>query len=227
MYKIRMPGPPITRPCCMTTNIEHAELGKDMTIDAWDIDKFPKMRPLYAHYYKACDAVIFIIDANDRDRLDEVKKYILEMLEDVKDMDCPILFFANKQDLKTALSCEELIKKLDLNNVIKNRKWYMQGIHATSGDGIYEGFDFFAKLLKIGKVLEFPDMKKSSYVYKVKDRNYADLPYHKKLKEKNCNNEIKDVWIVSERKGNTLIIENLRTKEKKTVSNNHFDVERM
>eukprot|EP00494_Astrolonche_serrata_P003559 UN03566 len=138
MYRVNRIAPHMRPPGTIGINVEHGELWPHIAIDAWDLDISPRVRPLYARYYKNTDAVIFIIDANDKERLDEVKEHILRLVDiDMKDMDYPILFFANKQDLKNALTCEELIEKLDLKNLIKNRIWHMQGTQATIGGGLY------------------------------------------------------------------------------------------
>jgi ADP-ribosylation factor protein 1 len=60
--------------------------------------------------------------------------------------DASLLVFANKQDLPQALSVAEITEKLGLNTV-RGRQWKVQGSIATSGEGLYEGFDWLANNL--------------------------------------------------------------------------------
>ena len=59
----------------------------------------------------------------------------------------PVTVLANKQDLPHAVSVEELINKLQLNQV-KDREWRVQGTCATNGDGLYESIIEFSKMVK-------------------------------------------------------------------------------
>jgi len=60
--------------------------------------------------------------------------------------DAILLVFANKQDLPNAMNAAEITDKLQLNS-LRNRQWYIQSTCATSGDGIYEGFDWLSKAI--------------------------------------------------------------------------------
>jgi len=63
------------------------------------------------------------------------------MLNEDEMRDAILLVFANKQDLPNAMSAADITDKLGLNQ-LRNRQWYIQSTCATSGDGIYEGFDW-------------------------------------------------------------------------------------
>jgi len=56
----------------------------------------------------------------------------------------PILIMANKQDLETAMSVDDMINALELSS-ISNRKWHIQGACAINGEGLYEGLDWLAE----------------------------------------------------------------------------------
>ena len=60
--------------------------------------------------------------------------------------DAILLVFANKQDLPNAMAAAEITDKLQLNS-LRNRQWYIQSTCATSGDGIYEGFDWLSSAM--------------------------------------------------------------------------------
>eukprot|EP00850_Spirogloea_muscicola_P015978 SM000126S26354 [mRNA] locus=s126:371960:376138:- [translate_table: standard] len=58
-----------------------------------------------------------------------------------------ILVFANKQDMKGALTPAEVCEALGLFN-LRNQRWQIQGTVAPKGEGLYEGLDWLATTLK-------------------------------------------------------------------------------
>ena len=107
-----------------------------------------RIRALWRHYYQNCDGLIFVVDSNDRARVEEAKEELDGILAHPEMQRVPILVYANKQDLPMALSCAELITRLDLNKIGAVHKWHIQATNATSGDGLYEGMDAFVDLVK-------------------------------------------------------------------------------
>ena len=102
-----------------------------------------KYRDLWESYYDQSEAIIFVIDAADRLRI-KVAKNELEMLlqnQGLISREIPILFFANKMDLGTAMQPADVANELDLSE-ITDRPWHIQGCSAKDGDGIDEGMDW-------------------------------------------------------------------------------------
>ena len=57
-----------------------------------------KFRPLWRHYYPDTDAVIFVIDSSDWERLEEARDLMLNVLADPNLHDCrTVLIFLSKQ----------------------------------------------------------------------------------------------------------------------------------
>ena len=131
---------------------------KNITFRVWDIGGRTKITSLWQHYYRDTQAIIFVVDSNDKERLSDIgqeKSYFSDdtaceelhrlCLEDeLKDV--PILIMANKQDLPFALSIKEVTERLRLKQ-IKNRKWHIQSCCARTGDGLYEGLDWLSEVL--------------------------------------------------------------------------------
>ena len=103
-----------------------------------------KIRPLWRHYYQNTQAVVFVVDCNDRDRVPEAKEALNRVLAESALEDKKLLVFANKQDLAGAMSAAELTEGLGLNE-LRGRSWYIQACCSTSGDGLYEGLDWLAR----------------------------------------------------------------------------------
>ncbi|MFQ6627548.1 hypothetical protein Gotur_004766 [Gossypium turneri] len=72
-----------------------------------------------------------------------------------------ILVFANKQDLKGAMTPMEVSEGLGLFD-IKNRKWHIQGTCALRGDGLYEGLDWLSETLKEMRAAGYSSLGASS-----------------------------------------------------------------
>lgn len=82
--------------------------------------------------------LIFVIDSNDRDRIEEARQELHRIIQDREMKDSLLLVFANKQDLPGAMNPTEVTEKLQLNK-LKDRVWYVVPSCATTGEGLFEG----------------------------------------------------------------------------------------
>ena len=104
------------------------------------------MRPLWRHYFQNTRSIIFVVDSNDRSRIDAARDELHRMLNEDELRDAVLLVFANKQDLPQAMPPPEMTERLGLNN-LRSREWYIQACCATRGDGLYEGLDWLSSSL--------------------------------------------------------------------------------
>ncbi len=120
---------------------------KNVSFTVWDVGGKDKIRPLWRHYYANVAALIFVVDSNDRERMSHprrgstVRQELDRMLTEPELIGCPVLVFANKQDLPAAMSASEIAEVLGLNQLF-NRAWHVQPCCATSGDGLLEGLNW-------------------------------------------------------------------------------------
>lgn len=70
-----------------------------------------------------------------------------ELLTDDKLKGCPLLIYANKQDITNSLKGSEIAECLGLVK-LKERTWQIQGCSATDGSGLKEGMDWVCKCVK-------------------------------------------------------------------------------
>ncbi|RKO91172.1 ADP-ribosylation factor [Blyttiomyces helicus] len=91
--------------------------------------------------------IIFVVDSNDRDRVDEARDELQRILNTDELRDTPLLDFATKQDLPNAMSTSEMTNKLGLQS-LHPRGWYIQATSATKGVGLYEGLEWLSTNLK-------------------------------------------------------------------------------
>ena len=95
---------------------------------AQDVDGQDRIRPLWRHYYQNTQGIIFVVDSNDRERIDDssgsdnsAKEELHRMLAEDELRDAVVLVFANKQDLPNAMTASELTDQLGLQS-LRNRK---------------------------------------------------------------------------------------------------------
>merc|ERR1719361_1331967 len=95
----------------------------------------------WRYCYQGTNGLIYVVDSNDRDRVDDAREELTKILDDDEIRDVAVLVYSNKQDLPTSMPAAELTEKLGLHNM-RNRPWYIQSACATNGDGLYEGMDW-------------------------------------------------------------------------------------
>ena len=107
----------------------------------------------YRHAPAGKRAIIWVVDSNDRKRIDESRKEMMMVIssaiEDHHIDPLPLLVLANKQDFPQAMSVNEVVEALrleELNDSNSNASghviWKIQPTIATNGDGLKEGMEF-------------------------------------------------------------------------------------
>jgi ADP-ribosylation factor-like protein 5B len=88
-----------------------------------------------------------VVDSADTDRLDIARTELRNVLDNLDLANAVFLIFANKQDLKSALTATELSESLALHQ-IRSHDWHIQPCSAVTGDGLYEGLDWVTSKLQ-------------------------------------------------------------------------------
>ncbi|CAF4137268.1 unnamed protein product, partial [Rotaria magnacalcarata] len=108
-----------------------------------DIGGQESLRSSWQTYYAHTEYVILVIDSTDRERLPISKEELFHMLQSEELRSASVLIFANKQDIKDAMSSAEISKQLSLTS-IKDQAWHIQACCALTGEGLYQGLDWIA-----------------------------------------------------------------------------------
>ena len=116
-------------------------------LNVWDIGGQKTIRPYWRNYYENTEALIYVVDAADRKRVDEAGYELNEILGEDKLATVPLLVFANKSDLLQAQSADDIAESLSLFN-IKDRPWQIQACSAKDGTGLEEGLRWVVKQVK-------------------------------------------------------------------------------
>eukprot|EP01080_Neovahlkampfia_damariscottae_P011844 gene11844-5174_t len=150
LYKLKLQEDVLTTVPTIGFGVETIEYdGNTFTI--WDLGGQTQGKSSFIshgkrkHYFSACNCVIFVIDSNDQERIEEVKYELFLLIEEPELKDAVFLILANKQDLPNALSTAELTEMLELKKIKHN--WYLQPCIATKGEGLNQGLSWLAKQL--------------------------------------------------------------------------------
>eukprot|EP01065_Artemidia_motanka_P016751 TRINITY_DN2035_c1_g1_i1.p1 TRINITY_DN2035_c1_g1~~TRINITY_DN2035_c1_g1_i1.p1 ORF type:complete len:181 (+),score=27.34 TRINITY_DN2035_c1_g1_i1:61-603(+) len=145
LHKMKIGRPVATTPT-LGFNVETVQYNK-VSFTVWDVGGQDRIRPLWRHYFQDTKGLIFVVDSNDRDRIDLARDELQRVLRDGHLADACVLVFANKQDLPSAMSTAEVADRLELASICKH-PWSVQDSCATTGEGIFEGLDWIDRARK-------------------------------------------------------------------------------
>jgi ADP-ribosylation factor-like protein 1 len=86
----------------------------------WDLGGQTSIRPYWRCYYPNTDAIIFVVDSADTERMPVARGELSAMLEEDELKGAILLVFANKQDQKGAMTAEPTM--VDSGNISVERK---------------------------------------------------------------------------------------------------------
>ncbi|CAG9466456.1 unnamed protein product [Pedinophyceae sp. YPF-701] len=120
---------------------------KNIKFSVWDLGGQTSIRPYWRCYYPNTQAIIFVVDSTDVERLPTSREELHAILDEEELRSALILVLANKQDLPGALSDAQVAEGLGLGDV-RSREWAIFKTSAIRGQGIFEGMDWLAATLK-------------------------------------------------------------------------------
>jgi len=115
----------------------------NLTFSAFDIGGQDKFRKMWHHYYSNSDAIVFIVDAADKQRFPTAQTELHKLLTNPTLQSIPFLIFANKQDIAGAATTSELTNAMNMYSV-KDRQWKVCESVGVSGIGIDKGFQWLS-----------------------------------------------------------------------------------
>ena len=120
---------------------------KNITFNLWDLGGQTSIRPYWRCYFTETNAIVYVVDSTDRDRMGLSKQELIALLEEDELKNSVLLVFANKQDLPGAASETEITELLGLNWV-QNRTWTIIKSSVVDGTGLTEGMDWLCDQLE-------------------------------------------------------------------------------
>jgi len=145
LYKLKL-GEVVTTLPTIGFNVETVEY-KNISFTVWDVGGQTKLRSLWHHYFENSDAVIFVVDSSDKERLVEAREELDRILLDDRLRNTSLLVFSNKVDKPQSVTTSEVTDKLGLHKH-REREWFIQSTCAVTGEGIVDGLEWLAKVIK-------------------------------------------------------------------------------
>ncbi|XP_058212082.1 uncharacterized protein LOC131324223 [Rhododendron vialii] len=142
LYKLHL-GEVVTTHPTVGSNVEEL-VYKNIRFEVWDLGGQDRLRTSWATYYRGTHAVIVVIDSTDRARIGIMKDELFRLLPHEDLQNSVVLIFANKQDIKDAMTPAEITDALSLHS-IKNQDWHIQACCALTGEGLYDGLGWIAQ----------------------------------------------------------------------------------
>lgn len=129
-------------------NVETVQYN-NIKFQVWDLGGQTSIRPYWRCYFPNTQAIIYVVDSSDIDRLVTAKEEFHAILEEDELKGAVVLVYANKQDLPGALDDAGVTEALELHK-LKNRQWAIFKTSAIKGEGLFEGLDWLSNTLKSG-----------------------------------------------------------------------------
>ena len=96
LYKLQL-GEYVSTVPTVGFNVETIEY-KNLTMTIWDVGGQTSIRKLWRHYFSGTDALVYVIDTSDKERLDMAREELSSILNDDELRNACLLVLANKMD---------------------------------------------------------------------------------------------------------------------------------
>ena len=113
LYRLKL-GEAISTVPTNGSNIENFNY-KNFSFRIWDLGGRSNRRAFWPKYYENAQALIYVVDSTDTNRVEEARGELHKMLAEDQLKKLNLLIYANKQDLPEAITTSELAEKLALH----------------------------------------------------------------------------------------------------------------
>lgn len=148
LYRLQV-GEVVTTIPTIGFNVEQVTY-KNLKFQVWDLGGQTSIRPYWRCYYSNTDAIIYVVDSVDRDRIGISKDELLYMLREDELSEAILVVLANKQDMEGCMSVAEVHQALGLE-ALKNRTFQIFKTSATKGEGLDQAMDWLSNALQTRK----------------------------------------------------------------------------
>ncbi|XP_037888092.1 ADP-ribosylation factor-related protein 1 isoform X2 [Glossina fuscipes] len=116
-----------------------------------------ELQSLWDKYYQESHAVIYVIDSNDRERMEESKVIFDKMIKNDLLSGVPLLILANKQDLPDVMGVREIKPVFQQSGTLIGRRDCLTiPVSALTGEGIDEGIKWLVEAIKRHSIVRPP-----------------------------------------------------------------------
>ncbi|KAL1908347.1 hypothetical protein Sste5344_005875 [Sporothrix stenoceras] len=111
---------------------------ENTTDDAGDVGGQKTLRSYWRNYFERTDALIWVVDATDRLRIDDCREELHGLLQEERLSGASLLVFANKTDVQGCMDGDEILEALKLEE-IRTHRWHILRCSAMTGVNLKEG----------------------------------------------------------------------------------------
>ncbi|KIN06139.1 hypothetical protein OIDMADRAFT_17176 [Oidiodendron maius Zn] len=110
-------------------------------LNIWDVGGQKTLRSYWRNYFEKTDALIWVVDATDRLRVDDCRRELHDLLLEERLSGASLLVFANKTDVAGCMDQEEIQESLQLN-AIKTHVCHIIRCSAITGENLEQGLQW-------------------------------------------------------------------------------------
>ncbi|VDK58621.1 unnamed protein product [Anisakis simplex] len=107
----------------------------------WDVGGQKSLRSYWRNYFEQTDGVIWVIDSVDIDRMDDCKRELEKLLVEERLIGASLLILANKQDLPSSASKQQIEELLELSK-LETHHWRVFACSSVTGENLLEALDW-------------------------------------------------------------------------------------
>lgn len=123
----------------------------------WDLGGQQELRSLWDKYYQESHAIIYIIDSNDREHMDESRDVFARTISNDHCTSVPLLVLANKQDLPDCMGVREIKPVFQQSGMqIGRRDCLVMPVSALTGEGVDEGIKWLVSSIIQNSIVRGP-----------------------------------------------------------------------
>jgi ADP-ribosylation factor related protein 1 len=128
-----------------------------LTITLFILGGQKELQGLWDKYYDESHGVIYVIDSNDRDRMDESKELFDKMIKSEYLSGVPLLILANKQDILDCMGVREIKPVFQQHgHLIGRRDCLIIPTSGLKGEGVDEAIKWLKDAVKRNSMLRPP-----------------------------------------------------------------------
>ncbi|KAI0480251.1 ARF/SAR superfamily [Xylariaceae sp. FL0804] len=107
-------------------------------LNIWDVGGQKTLRSYWRNYFEKTDALIWVVDATDRPRIDDCREELHGLLQEERLAGAGLLVLANKTDVPGCMDEDEILGGLRLG-AIRTHRWHVLRCSAMTGANLAGG----------------------------------------------------------------------------------------
>ncbi|KAF2756898.1 ADP-ribosylation factor-like protein-like protein 2 [Pseudovirgaria hyperparasitica] len=113
-------------------------------LNIWDVGGQKTLRTYWKNYFEKTDTLIWVVDATDRERMEDCATELKGLLQEERLTGASLLVFKNKSDVPGAMTEDEVRESLQLDS-IHTHTWNIMACSAITGLNLKEGLEWVVK----------------------------------------------------------------------------------